>query len=223
MKRFLFLIVAISFMNSCKESSDDVTIGSHISPHFISAYLVPTKIEVLSNAPGHLYLSATGEVYKTSANKGSANYDKVQYFSNLYGDTSYNRASQSFNNALAYPIDKITIYCKKDFDDKHSAGEPLDDIVKLDYQSYYDYVKSGYTSYKDNPDYIDKTVDHYVLSFNSITADISKLMVVSLASPTSFAGVKFDSAPAEPGEYTFTLEMTTNGETLKTEFTHTFE
>jgi hypothetical protein len=37
------------------------------------------------------------------------------------------------------------------------------------------------------------------------------------------AKIEFASQPAEPGEYTFTLEVTTNGETFQTEFTHTFE
>ena len=225
MKRILLFVFVASLMSSCKESSDKEAIGSYIiSPHFISAYLMPAKIEALSNAPGHLYLKVTGDTYKTSADKNSINYDKVQYFSNLYGDTSYNKISSSFHNALAYPIEKITIYSEKDFDAEHPAGEPLDDIVKLNYQSYYGFVKSGYTAYKyDNPAWVGPIADHYVLNFNKITADVSRLVVVSLAKDGSLAGVEFDSSPSTPGEYPFTIEMVVNGETLSAEFTYTFE
>ena len=225
MKRILLFVFVASLMSSCKESSDKVAIGSYIiSPHFISAYLMPAKIEALSNAPGHLYLKVTGDVYRTMVDKDSKNYDIVQYLSNLYGDTFFNQASASSHNALAYPIEKITIYCGKDFDAEHPAGEPLDDIVKLNYQSYYEFVESGYTAYKyDNPDWISPTADHYVLNFNKVTADVSKLVMVSLADDGSLAGVEFDSSPSTPGEYPFTIEMVVNGETLTTDFIFNFE
>ena len=224
MKKYLFLAIAMCFLNGCKNADDEVAVGAYQSPHFISAYLMPAKIEALSNAPGHLYLKVTGDVYRTMVDKDSKNYDIVQYLSNLYGDTFFNQASASSHNALAYPIEKITIYCGKDFDAEHPAGEPLDDIVKLNYQSYYEFVESGYTAYKyDNPDWISPTADHYVLNFNKVTADVSKLVMVSLADDGSLAGVEFDSSPSTPGEYPFTIEMVVNGETLTTDFIFNFE
>ena len=65
------------------------------------------------------------------------------------------------------------------------------------------------------------------INFDDVNADRTKLMcahfLTSKISPSYVAEIEFLSQPAELGEYTFTLEMTTNGETLKTEFTHTFE
>ena len=63
--------------------------------------------------------------------------------------------------------------------------------------------------------------------FAQINADRTKLMwadfITSQISPSYVAQIEFLTPPEKAGEYAFTLEMTTNGETLKTEFTHTFE
>ena len=69
------------------------------------------------------------------------------------------------------------------------------------------------------------TVMH-LMNFEDINADVATLVNLEpfkaqMINVTPL--IHFASQPAEPGEYTFTLEMTTNGETLTTEFTHTFE
>ena len=223
MRKILFLaFVAIAFCSCSEKETSDA--GGSKSSHFITEYFMPTSVNVSANSIGDLFLCADGEIYKTWGDKNSEEYKKAKYFCDLYGDNSYKGGHYPGENAaLAYPIENLTIYCATDFDAKHPAGEPLDDIVELDFQTYYDYVKSGYTSYKDNPDWMSSRVEHFILSFDKVSADITKLVSIGLGASGYFSGFKFTSTPEKAGEYTFTLEMTSNGETFSTEFTHTFE
>ena len=222
-KRLSYIFIfTICMLFGCSEA--DPLTGVTKSPHFITEYVMPTGVKITTNSVGDLFLCADGEIYKTWGNKDSEEYKKAKYFCDLYNDNSYRGSVYpGLNAALAYPIENLTIYCATDFDANHPAGEPLDDIVELDFQTYYDYVKSGYTSYKDNPDWMSQTVEHFILSFDKVSADVTKLVSIGLSASGYFSGFNFTSTPAEPGEYTFTLEMTTNGETFTTEFTHTFE
>ena len=115
------------------------------------------------------------------------------------------------------------MFCDKDFDAEHPAGTPLDDIAILaGLESYYDYVSSGYKKLHDNPEYMDPMKEVFTLPFNQVNADI-KLSTYYTGKYASWSALDFASKPDEAGEYTFTIEMTTNGKTLKTTFTHTFE
>ena len=223
MRKILFLaFVAIAFCSCAEKDASDA--GGSKSSHFITEYFVPTSVNVSANSIGDLFLCADGEIYKTWGDKNSEEYKKAKYFCDLYNDNSYKGSGYpGLTAALAYPIENLTICCATDFDAKHPAGEPLDDIVELDFQTYYDYVKSGYTSYKDNPDWMSSRVEHFILSFDKVSADITKLVRIGLGASGYFSGFKFTSTPEKAGEYTFTIEMTTNGETFETTFTHTFE
>ena len=223
MKKIVYIMLIASLLFSCseKESSDADVIKSS---HFITEFIVPTGVKTKTNSVGDLFLCADGEIYKTWGNKDSEEYKKAKYFCDLYNDNSYKGSGYpGLTAALAYPIENLTICCATDFDANHPAGEPLDDIVELDFQTYYDYVKSGYTSYKDSPIWEQRIVEHLVLSFDKVKTDITKLVSVGSPSSLSFSSFKFTSTPEKLGEYTFTIEMTTNGETFTTEFTHTFE
>ena len=123
---------------------------------------------------------------------------KAKPFIEFYGDTSYQGVvCPGTATALAYPIDKITISCEKDFDAEHPAGEPLDDVVKLDYTSFYNFVKGGYV-YDFNK--IPYDADFYSCTFDNVTADVTHLMQARTYG--SYYGdrpvVVFASAPAEP-------------------------
>ena len=238
MRKLLFMAFAVLMLCGCGDSNslgyDDgtrkpneevdggsSTVASH---HFITEYIAPNGIEVHSNAPGHLYLKVIGDVYQTFRGKDYEHYDKAEYLSDLYGDISYpGKVQPGEHAALAYPIEKISLWCGKDFDAEHPVGTPLDDIVSLYFETYYDFVQSGYKDYKeDNPEWVDPTLEEYLLSFEKVNADITKLTQVSI-SQNAFANVRFNSVPTELGEYPFTVVMTVNGEELRYSFNFTFE
>ena len=231
MKRFIYVAFAVFALCGCADHSNNIKEpideplndekipegGLDISEHYITGYLVPDEIEV-KYTDYELYFDVvfSGDEYSTCDGKDTEDYKKAKYFIDLYGDTSFNGAVLPFmSTSIAYPIDKITIECDKDFDAEHPAGDPLDDIVMLYYSSYYRFIKSGYVC-AGGP-WSGNVLEHYILTFNKINSDVTKLI------QETSAMLRFSSLPAEPGEYTFTLEMVVNGETLSAEFTYTFE
>lgn len=236
MKKFLFIILATFIFCGCADKSssletdentrneqEDADTGMWKSPYFITEYVEVSKISVGSSAPNHFYLAADGNVHYLDPLTDNIT-EEAKYFAELYGDTQYDGyVHPGLHSALAYPIDKITISCEQDFDANHPAGKPLDDVIKLDYKTYYKFVKSGYTAYNyTNPQYMNPDEEWHVLNLDKINADNTKLMDISL-SAKSIAGIKFDSKPEVPGEYTFNLAVTINGEVMTTSFTTTFE
>ena len=227
MRKLLFLAFIAFTLCGCKEDSPSEILetGTIPSPHYITEYLVASKIDVEVNKDsGKLCLKVSGDEY-TTWHKNNIS-EEALYFIELYNDKSYyGSVHPGMTPALAYPLDKITIYCDKDFDAEHPAGTPLDKIALLYFNTFYPYIEGGYKSLG-SYDYYDDRVWR-IMNFTQINADRTKLMcahfLTSKISPSYVAEIEFLSQPAEPGEYTFTLEMTTNGETLKTEFTHTFE
>ena len=199
--------------------------GAWASPYFITEYLVAAEIAV-ENKNGTLCLKVSGDEYYTHFPSDIPK--EALELANMYNDNSYNRAIHpGMTPALAYPIEKISINCDADFDAEHSAGEPLDDIAQLEYCSFYPFIENGYKHFPITYEWPYGDRIRYTLKFADINADVTKLMwayfLTSKISPSYVAKIDFVSQPETPGEYTFTLEMTTNGETLKTEFTHTFE
>lgn len=221
MRKLCLAVLFMSLMFSCSQQneSNKPQLGDLIKNQcFISDYLVPSTLKMVRAMDGYI-LEMTGDSYHTWCGEEYEFAEEINYLSELYGDTSYDGYNRPGKHiALAYPIDDITIYCDKNFDAKHPAGKPLDDVVKLNYQSYYNFIQNGYHPYTQNEQHL-QDVDSYSLCFNCINADLTKL--VSLNYPYNV--IAFTSSPETPGEYNFTIEMTTNGETLKTTFTHTFE
>ena len=224
MKKLLLLFLVAFVLCGCKESelsSKMTATGTKKSPHYITEYLVASEIAV-DNKNGTLYLKVFGDEYATL---DTYNIPKeAMFFINLYNDNSYNNdVYPGLSSSLAYPLDKISIYCDKDFDSEHQAGESLDNIVQLDYYSFYPFIENGYKRFIGK--YDDRV--HYMLNFDKVNAEVSKLVwanfLTTKISPSYIAKIIFSSAPDVLGEYTFTLEMTTNGKTLTTTFTYTFE
>ncbi|MBE6199552.1 MAG: hypothetical protein E7138_04570 [Rikenellaceae bacterium] len=226
MRKLFFIIATCFIFFGCKgedASPEMPETESWFSPHFITEYIVASKIEVeINKESGELCLKVLGDEYKTWNKKEIS--QEAMYFTNLYNDNAYYGSVQpGMNRALAYPLDKITICCDKDFDAEHPAGTPLDKIALLYFSTFYPYIEGGY-----------KSLDSYyndrirrMMNFAQINADRTKLMwvdfITSHISQNYVGKIEFLTPPEKAGEYTFTLEMTTNGETLKTEFTHTFE
>lgn len=198
--------------------------GTWVTSHFITEYLVASEIAV-ENKNGTLCLKVLGDEYYTYTSNVSK---EAIGLANIYNDNYYTGGIHpGMHPALAYPLDKITISCDADFDAEHPAGEPLDDIAQLGFCSFYPFIENGYQYFPMPDDWWYNDRIRYTMPFASVNAEVTKLLwayfLTSRISPSYVAKIEFASQPAEPGEYTFTLEMTTNGETLKTEFTHTFE
>ena len=226
MRKNLFcLLFAALALCGCKKDDEDVYNDTRQTPYLISVYAFINAMSVRQ----YEALDGGSDInvieFKESIIRASRNSEKEQhsYFSNLYGDTSYTGYTFGFScPALAYPFDKITMSCNSDFDDEHLAGEPLDDIVQLKFGSFWEFIQNGY-EYPDGcerPDPVDIPLTGEILHsylFSEIERENSKL--ISLRKPL----IHFTSSPATPGEYTFTLELTTNGETFTTTFTQKFE
>ena len=226
MKKLFLAIIAITTFFGCKESSpvrDRFWGGGYSTSHYITNYIVMEKI-IVDNNDGALCIKVSGQDFCTLWPEDE---EEGLYFADLYNDNSYDGVVRGFTNiALAYPLDKITISCDKDFDANHPAGEPLDDIAQLKYSSFYPFIENGYQHFsKDDWEYRDCV--GYSMNFDSINAEITKLVkaefIPYLSGQGDIAKIEFASQPEKLGEYTFTLELTTNGETFSTEFTYTFE
>lgn len=226
MKKYLFLVFLASAFCCCKKSDSSTEIpaeGTRVTSHYITNYLEASEIAV-DNKNGTLCLKVSGEEYNTLHEVPK----KALELANLYNDNSCKIGVHPGETpALAYPIEKLSICCDTDFDAEHSAGEPLDDIAQLGYCSFYPFIENGYKHFPMTYGWPYGDRVRYTLKFADVNANVTKLMwayfLTYKISPSYVAKIEFLSQPAEPGEYTFTLEMTTNGETFTTEFTHTFE
>lgn len=216
MKRFIFLVITLSLLNSCKK--EGLMIGMHRTPYMISVYIILKEISCFtdtSEGKNVINLWLGGDHI-------SSNDDRFDYFNKLYKDTSFNMYNYpSEYTALAYPFDKITLSCNTDYDATHPAGMPLDDIVKLKFSSYWDFIQSGYKYPKwyKKPEWESGCALNYEYYLSEINYNNTKLMTPPPYDPH----IIFTSTPAALGEYCFTLKLTTNGETFTTTFTHTFE
>ena len=241
MKRLFFAAIAVLALWGCGDSStlnteddtrhDEEVLDTGVFPsdYFITEYIVPSKIEV-KDFSGKLCLAVSGSQYRTCVedeNKDTPNFKKAMEFAEFYGDTSYEGSVYpGMSKSLAYPIEKITISCYENFDAEHPAGEPLDDIVKLEYKTFYEYVKNGYKNQETTPVGVPDgwgEIDKF-LCFNTIKTDYATLVFLHSTNATiALPIIRFASAPTEPGEYYFVLETTINGEVFKSEFAYTFE
>lgn len=245
MKKLFFAAIAVLTLWGCGDSSKDTDITdtdvtdetvnwgdipdgeNDVYQYFIQEFIVPSKVEVKKPA-SELYLDVSGDSFYTTK-KDHPSFKKAKELAEFYGDTSYNRENLPFaNSPLAYPIDKITICCDKDFDTEHPAGKPLDDVVKLEFETFYEYVKNGYEIPADIP-YKNRKGNEkvaHLLNFEDINAEVATLVEIfpfngQMIKVTPI--IHFASAPAEPGEYNFVLETTINGKVFKSEFAYTFE
>lgn len=217
MKRLLFLFISLFALSSCNKEQPET--GMWYTPYLISNYVLTDKIACSSSTlyNNSISLNYYGEDLLASLR---ATYERFLYFNKLYNDNSFNKANTPGGySALAYPIDNITLSCDSDYDAKHPAGTPLDDIVKLQFDSYWDFIQNDYQY----PDWY--TMDEYnwygALRFkyylSEINSDNTKL------ASRRVNQLIFTELPTVLGEYNFTLELTTNGETLTTTFTHVFD
>ena len=193
----------------CSNNDDDSqNYATTTTPYMISNYVLTDEIACSS---GTLYsnlitLNYYGEDLLAIS---KATYERFLYFNKLYKDNSFYKANYpGAYSALAYPIDKITLSCDSDYDAKHPAGTPLDDIVKLDFESYREFIQNNYQY----PEwYTEKECGYGAVPLRYYLSEINSDNT-TLAS-RKVNGMIFTELPTVLGEYNFTLEITTNGKT----------
>ena len=219
MKRLIFASIITLLLCGCKSEEENLIDGTNYSPNMIMAYTLIEEITCEKIDNNTMYFNPKGKrVY---------NYDDLfSYLCNMYNDISFNKKIVPFTyRAFAYPFDKIILSCNADFDDNHKAGASLGDIVKIKFESLWDYINNGYEYPEEYKKYEESAsglsvygVVPYELYLSEVNSSNSKLIT-----PGYHNYIIFTSSPTTPGEYTFTLELTTNGETFTTTFTHKFE
>ena len=223
MKKFLFIALTLFALCSCEKKAEEIQEDPPIRP-YVSLYVLPSKLEIVKDC-GSPSLRFKGEMQYTI---GDDIPDEIKRLRQIYGDTTRVRMNSSLTvAALAYPIDEITICCDKDFDARHKAGEPLDDIALLDFATYYPFIQNGYNRFTppaESAYYGD--LMRYTVCFDCVNADITKL--TAYLKPLDHLGcntpsIKFRTSPDIKGDYTFTVDVTMNGKTMTTTFTHSFE
>ena len=223
MNKLLFIALTLFALCSCEKQ----TIITYVDPQntpYITEYYIPTEVEIFKDC-GYLNMKFSGERCRTWGT--TEEREKSKAIGKLYGDSTSRMWDPGMHPALAYPIDKMTISCNQDFDSHHLAGEPLDDIVQLDFATYYPFIKGGYEPFTvDYTKWLYDDLVRYTLCFNCVNADITHLTCVGKKMNHDGAdspNIQFKSTPDVAGEYTFNLAVTINGEVMTTSFTTTFE
>lgn len=216
MKRLIFLFISLFYLSSCIDDGKDT--GVWPTPYMITNYVLTEEIVCSSSTiyNNSMSLNYYGEDLLASLR---ATYDRFSYFNKLYNDDSFNGSTYpGAFSALAYPFDKITLSCDSDYNAKHPAGTPLDDIVKLEFESYWDFIQNDYQYpewYTEKEcGYGEVPLKYYLSEINSDNTKLAARKAHRLV---------FTELPTVLGGYNFTLELTTNGKTLTTTFTHVFD
>lgn len=129
-----------------------------------------------------------------SANAKPGGPAKFTELAQRYNDTNYH-GGYWVDNVNFSPMKYLTVVCDKDFDAKHPAGTPLDDIITVNYYSAQKFIESeysdmdagdGYTGFKEN---------------------LAKLNTLNINLYTSGFTLIFDKGPEIAGEYQFKVQF----------------
>ena len=210
--KIIITMLAITIVMACsKEESQDTDIlkATAFAPStgcYMGAFLKPDSLlleyhEAIpdSDYPARIKTSLAPRYNRNCtfyyhASQGS-DFDKYKWYAKYYGDTSYNDLQLVGGNASGclMPLKGITVATDKDFDEKHPAGTPLNDLFQISYARFYQYIQNGYKP-------------RYRLNAVALksTSELSTLKDVNLFS--EYSELIFKQQPA-PGKYTFTVTL----------------
>ena len=146
---------------------------SSFSKSFITDFVYPDTLEIfcheMESDTISVALRLKGSYYVSNpASKRLEDWDKErreQLFDSLiaqYGDTTYNEYIHiEGNEALANPIDSISIVSDADYDENHIAGTDLSDLAVFCGYVYGSYVSHGYPNDQRYREYYDD-LDFYI-------------------------------------------------------------
>lgn len=175
MKRFLFATIFISLLTiGC---GDDIKVIDAADPDAKETPKPgdpPPPDYIVENSPSFILSYYSMEELQADVQNDKlfmfilgdmqAGYDKIygniknevlyNELCNYFGDTSYNKdiyyyMGAGYNESYICDIESINITAETDWDDSHPAGTLLNDLVKINGHSYFDYIKNGYADYLD--------------------------------------------------------------------------
>lgn len=180
---FLLSVVApciLLFVSSCaKESPAEQLMSTTYSENYVMCYL--SEVDTLYLTPEDYHDGRTkfnnGIYLNVWGKECTANYNKetFDFLSHYYDDTTFHLSSfEGRRNAvvhasIAEPMLSITVISDKDFDEKHPAGTPLDDIVFFSAGTPYPFIKSGYKKWYERID------SHFDGGYTIIEGTLSEL------------------------------------------------
>jgi len=148
---FLFTIVVM--LNWSCEKGDGYG-ESFFSKSYITDYVYPDSLEscFVETVDDRMVMRLRfhgGYYVALSSYRYFADWERREYlFDSLmvsYGDTTYNEDIYvEGHQALATPIDSISVISDADYDENHAAGSDLSDIVIFQGVSYYNFISHGY-------------------------------------------------------------------------------
>jgi len=183
------------------------------SPSFILSYYGMEVLQVIVESDNKLFMFIFGDM--------KAGYDKIygniknevlyNELCNYYGDTSYNKdidyyIEEGYNESYICDIESINITAETDWDDSHPAGTLLNDLVKINGHSYFDFIKNGYADYRGQ-------------IFEHPLSDINKNGIKCLAYSVGL-GIQFSSLPDNRPVKLHLSVKTSNGDLLTSDINY---
>lgn len=209
MKKLILIVSFCAMLVSCKEHVDGDEFIALQMKYCVVSYIAPDNFSMQTSTNPEACILVDGIVRNricyTPPEFGESPYiEKFLELAERNGDTSYNRLelffgmphAGSFHERGAYTenFSGIRVVCTNAaWDDAHPAGTPLDDLVRLSFASYHDYVQSGYIA------------DRGVLKTRKAPAKLSETDLYMLR--PGFR-IFFDSYPTV-GSFDLTVTLTT--------------
>ena len=232
MKRFLFATIFISLLTiGC---GDDIKVIDAADPDAKDTPKPgdpPPPDYIVENSPSFILSYYSMEELQADVQNDKlfmfilgdmqAGYDKIygniknevlyNELCNYFGDTSYNKdiyyyMGAGYNESYICDIESINITAETDWDDSHPAGTLLNDLVKINGHSYFDYIKNGYSDYRGQ-------------IFEHPLSDINKNGIKCLAYRVGL-GIQFSSLPDNRPVKLHLSVKTSNGDLLTSDINY---
>ena len=156
MKRLFYLLLSAIILASC-----DIPIGgwsdptySKVSSSYVTSYVKPEKVHFKRYTDGTYRLYFEGKRYEYLAT--GRDKEVFDSLAKANKDITYNAASQFLRKSNAglvtavFPnIREIHIVAVNDYDAGHLSGAIIDELVEIELDSCFDYVKNGYAGEKE--------------------------------------------------------------------------
>ena len=211
-KIFLIVLTLLLVYGCC-------TTQHYISRSYINTYKLYDGIELsrsLSRSTKNIDININVTHRVGSFSENAADKDLYEKICIEYGDTAYNSDIFIHNNIIPemsnYPhFTSINVTSDKDFDENHPAGTPLNDVIKIIYNSAYNYVSSGYKS------------DVPMIYNNDTEKLLCDLQPNDLALGLLTPSLAFIKEPDVLNVHTLTVECTNHtGESIKAQINYDF-
>lgn len=195
--------------------------GSIKSKYYVTTYVVADDIQLSNLNENSVQILFKGvELHSTRV----SSKQPFEELAATYQDGAYNGMVIPYSNqALSEALTSIDVICDRDYDDEHTAGQSLYDIVQLCASSPHKYIQNGYKEVgqpEELPDYwypfvIRGRYSPVMKLLNEVNSDNSKLLY-----PLCY--LYFTKNPTVGGEYTFTVTVNVGDKVITKNIKHSF-